>query len=186
MTTAEQLITVEKFYALPDPPEGGKMELVDGKVVTMSPVGRRHGVLASRLDRALGGFVDEHRLGEVGIEVGFRLVPGRNVVRAPDVHWVSVERLTSFSDEGFYDSYPDLAVEVVSPEDRDSAVSAKVQQYLAAGTNRVWVVRPATKSVTVHRPDGSARTYGLDATLTSEDAGFAVAGFALDLVALFA
>ena len=75
---------------------------------------------------------------------------------------------------------------MVSPEDRDSAVSAKVQQYLSAGTNRVWVVRPATKTVTVHRPDGSARTYGLDATLTSEDAGFAVAGFALDLVALFA
>ena len=24
----------------------------------------------------------------------------------PDVHWVSVERLSSFSDEGFYDSYP--------------------------------------------------------------------------------
>ncbi|MGH2633087.1 MAG: Uma2 family endonuclease [Tepidiformaceae bacterium] len=42
MTTAERLITVEEFYALPDPPQGGKMELVDGRVVTMSPVGRKH------------------------------------------------------------------------------------------------------------------------------------------------
>jgi len=77
---------------------------------------------------------------------------------------------------------PDLAVEVVSPEDRDSAVSAKVQQYLSAGTGRVWVVRPATQTVTVHRPDGSARTYEMGATLTSEEAGFAVAGFTLGLV----
>ena len=182
MTTAERLITVDEFVALPDPPQGGKMELVDGKVVTMPPVGREHGVLVGRLSRALSGFSDD---GEFGVGAGFRLFPDRDLVRAPDVHWVASERLPEFSDEGFYDSFPDLAVEVVSPDDRDSEVSEKVHEYLAAGTRRVWVVRPKTKSVTVHRPDGSAQTYTGDSALTSADAGFPLDGFSLELTDLF-
>lgn len=170
---------------LPDPPEGGKMELVDGKVVTMSPVGRRHGLVAGRLDRVLGAFVDEHQLGEVGVEVGFRLIPGREIVRAPNVHWVSAERVRGMSDEGFYDGCPDLAVEVVSPEDRTASVDAKVQQYLSAGTRRVWVVRPQSKSVTVYQPGEAARRYGSNDAITSEEAGFGEAGFRLELARLF-
>jgi len=185
MTTAERLITVDEFFALPDPPQGGKMELVDGRVVTMSPVGREHAALASRLDRALGNFADQHALGEVGVEGGFRLFPDRSLVRAPDAHWVAAERLSEFTDRGFYDSFPDLAVEVVSPDDRDADISEKVHEYLAAGTARVWVVRPRTRSVTVHRPDGSAQTYTGDSNLTSADAGFALDGFSLNLTALF-
>lgn len=186
MTTAQRLFTVDEFFALPDPPGGGKMELVDGRVVTMSPVGRRHATLASRLDRALGGFADEHSLGEVGVEGGFRLFPKRSLVRAPDAHWVAAKRLAEMSDEGFYDTFPDLAVEVIFPDDRDGDISAKVHEYLAAGTSRVWVVRPSAQTVTVHRPDGSAQTYSGDSTLTSAEAGFPTDGFALSLSALFA
>ena len=186
MTTAERLITVDEFFALPDPPQGGKMELVDGRVVTMSPVGREHATLAGRLDRALGNFADQHALGEVGVEGGFRLFPVRSLVRAPDAHWVAAERLSEFTAGGFYDSFPDLAVEVVSPDDRDADISEKVHEYLAAGTRRVWVVRPKTRSVTVHRPDGSAQTYTGDSALTSADAGFPLDGFKLQLLDLFA
>ncbi|HXU23937.1 MAG TPA: Uma2 family endonuclease, partial [Tepidiformaceae bacterium] len=94
MTRVQRLITVDEFFALPDPPQGGKMELVDGRVVTMSLVGREHAALASRLDRALGNFADQHALGEVGVEGGFRLFPDRSLVRAPDAHWVAAERLS--------------------------------------------------------------------------------------------
>ena len=186
MTTAERLITVDEFSTLPDPPEGGKMELVDGRVVTMPPVGRKHGVVVGRLGRALGNFADQHALAEVALGAGFRLFPDRELVRAPDVHSVATERLGEFSDEGLYDSFPDLAVEVLSPDDRDVDMSEKVYEYLAAGTRRVWVVRPKTKSVTVHRPDGSAQTYTGDSALTSHEAGFSLDGFSLQLIDLFA
>ncbi len=49
---------------------------------------------------------------------------------------------------------PDLAVEIVSPNDRFSDVQAKVREYLAAGTRLVWVVWPEGRSVIVHGADG--------------------------------
>lgn len=61
-----------------------------------------------------------------------------------------------------------------------------MNEYLAAGTRRVWLVRPRLRTVTVHRPNGDAHTYQLGDTLTSDDAGFDVAGFALPLSDIFA
>jgi Uma2 family endonuclease len=87
--------------------------------------------------------------------------------------------------KGYIPGPPALAIEVVSPKDRDAEVQEKVLEYLSAGAERVWVVRPSTKTVTMHRPDGTARTLGIDATLTSDDAAFGVDGFALPVAGLF-
>ena len=69
---------------------------------------------------------------------------------------VRQERLPSekFS-EGYIDIPPDVAVEVVSPNDLVYEVTQKVQEYLAAGVKLVWVVNPPARSVEVHRLDGS-------------------------------
>ncbi|HKS92499.1 MAG TPA: Uma2 family endonuclease [Tepidiformaceae bacterium] len=186
MTTIEKLVTVEEFARLPDPRDGGKMELVDGRVVVMSPVGRRHGQIAGYLYETIEEFVGEHALGEVGFEVGFRLVPGRQGVRAPDVHFVEASRVPGLPDDGFIDGPPTLAIEVISPEDRANDIQQKVNDYLAAGTTRVWVVEPKTKTVTVHHPGGDSHTFQSGETLASGDAAFATAGFALPLDDLFA
>jgi Uma2 family endonuclease len=47
---------------------------------------------------------------------------------------------------------PDLAVEVISPNDLASEIDEKVAEYLAAGVRLVWVVHPRLKSVRIHRP----------------------------------
>ncbi len=183
---APKLLTVEEFERLPEPPDGGKMELVDGEVIVMSPVGRKHGKIAGRLDRALGTFAEEHGLGEVGLEVGFRLFPNRRTVRAPDVHIIAADQPEFLEDdEGFVLGAPALAIEVTSPDDRDAYLSRKVGEYLEAGSRRVWVVRPNLKAVTVHYPDGASRLFREGDTLTSDEAGFAVAGFELGLAHLF-
>jgi Uma2 family endonuclease len=185
MTTAQKLLTAEEFFALPDPPEGGKMELVDGKVVIMSPVGRKHGKLAIRLGAALSSFAETHDLGEVAAETGFRLSVERLLVRAPDVSFVTSAQLTDASEDGFIDGPPTLAVEVISPDDRDSEIAAKLADYMAAGTQRVWIVRPQNKSVMVCRPNGDAHIYAAGDILSSDDAGFPVPGFQLPLNELF-
>lgn len=179
-------LSADEFYELPDPPEGGKMELVSGRLVTHMPVGGEHGVIAGRIDRALGNFADQHRLGMVGPETGFRLFEVPDTVRGPDVYFVRVDRLI----EGrmprtYYPGHPDLAVEVVSPDDRDSEVNRKLREYLDGGTPRVWVVRPESKTVAVHTPDGLARTFAGEDVLRSADAGFAVEGFELTISQLF-
>jgi Uma2 family endonuclease len=187
MAVKEKLVTAEQFLLLPEPVEGGKTELIDGRVVTMAPVGGEHGKRASRIDRALGTFVDEHGLGEVLVETGFILARRPDSVRGPEVSFTAGERLPAgLPEEGFLTGPPTLAVEVVSPNDSEREIERKVEAYLAAGSDRVWVVRPRARTVTVHRPGGESRTLGIEATLSSEDAGFAVEGFALKLADLFA
>lgn len=60
------------------------------------------------------------------------------------------DRIPAEGLSGFVAEAPDLAVEVLSPDDRPRAVQEKIGHYLAAGTRLVWVVDPRRRSVTVH------------------------------------
>jgi len=187
---ATKLLTADEFDLLDEPEEGGKLELVQGRIVKMAPVSGDHGTLQGELYTHLRGFVRRHRLGRVFVETSFRLVdrPGEpHETRAPDVSFVAAARLPSppVLSRASLPLVPDLAVEVTSPSDRDTRLHQKVELYLAAGVGRVWIVRPGLRTVAVHRPDGTARTYRPGDTLTSDDAGFAVEGFALPLAELF-
>jgi Uma2 family endonuclease len=187
VTSVETLLNADQFASLPDPDEGGKVELVDGKVVTRPPVGDEHGDRAVRLSASLFRFVDEQRLGIVRVEVGYRLGRDPDTVLAPDVSVVLAAALDSDRDRAKYlEGPPLLAVEVMSPDDREEEVGRKIARYLGAGTERVWIVRPKAQTVTVHRRGGDAHTYGMDDTLTSDDAGLPVDGFELPLRELFA
>lgn len=184
--TAAQLITAEAFLAMPHVAHGGKMELIRGRVVTHMPVGGPHGEVASLVSFELLSFVRPRQLGSVGVEVGFVLSRDPDTVRAPDVHFVRASRLPGGRmPRGFFEGPPDLAVEVVSPDDTDSELATKLSQYFRAGVLRAWVVRPELQTVTVHYPDGNAHTFEAGATLSSHDAGFEVDGFALDVASLF-
>ena len=144
-----------------------KPELVRGEVVEMAPVGGYH----SNTQLALGMYLRLHaqrrRQGHVGVELGFILSTNPDTVRAPDVSFIATEQLRATPlSAGFYPGYPDIAAEVVSPGDTAAQLTAKVQDYLRAGTRLVWVVNPGTRSVAVHTPDGPGRMLGPDDVLT--------------------
>ena len=183
VTTGQTLITAEQFLEMPEPRDGGKMELVRGEVVWMSPVGAFHSAVARRIGAWLGLFADANRLGAVGVEGGFRLAVNPDTVLGPDVHFT--EQLPIVHPQ-FVEGPPTLAVEVVSPNDRDSEVQGKVDAYLAAGSARVWVARPEQRTVTVFRADGTVRVARAGDVLTSDDAAFAVDGFELAVGDIFA
>lgn len=181
-----RLLTAEAFYALPDSPHGGKMELVCGEVVRHRPVGGEHSQIAANLVFELTTFTRPRGLGAVGVECGFRVSRGPDTVLGLDVHFVRAQRLSGGRmPKSFFDGPPDLAVEVVSPDGRDTEIQEKVAAYLAAGALRVWVVRPALESVTVHREGGSAQTFAGESMLMSEDAGFSEGGLALPVRVIF-
>ena len=92
-----------------------------------------------------------------------------DTVRAPDVAFVARERYPNGLPKEFVDGPPDIAVEVVSPSDTHAEVMVKVGEYLDAGARLVWVVSRGTRSVTVHRPDGTAHTLRGDDILSGED-----------------
>ncbi|HYE17643.1 MAG TPA: Uma2 family endonuclease [Tepidisphaeraceae bacterium] len=150
MTIDTKPITADELFAMGDI---GRCELIYGKLVMMSPAGSQHGFVAARIGRILGQFVEDHGLGYTfAAETGFKIETGPDLVRAPDASFVRAERLPDgLPPRGYLDGVPDLAVEVVSPEDKKREVAEKVNMWLAHGTISCWVADPKARTVTVHR-----------------------------------
>ncbi|HET7294201.1 MAG TPA: Uma2 family endonuclease [Vicinamibacteria bacterium] len=150
------------------PRDGRKYELVDGQVV-VSPAGFRHGVVALRIGARLLAFVERGQLGYVlDSSTGFRLPSGN--VRSPDASFVARTRVPEGSvPQGFADLVPDLAVEVLSPEDSQRAILDKVGEYLQAGVRLVWVVDPQGGSAAVYRSLTDVRELKGGGSLDGED-----------------
>ena len=184
MTTTPRLVTAAEFEAMPDS-HPGKTELWYGEVVRMAPVGEQHGDGAMAVGSPLRAFAREHKLGVVGPEIGYWLNRDPDLLLAPDMSFSAEGRAGATRLRGFVIGPPTLAVEIVSPSETGAEIQRKVDTYLSHGTARVWYVYPEQQVVIVHRPDNTSHTFRLADTLTSDDAGFTVEGFALPLADLF-
>lgn len=79
-------------------------------------------------------YIDENDLGlTFAAETGFRVERDPDLVRGPDASFVRQERLKGGLQRGFFEGAPDLAVEVVSPDDTKREVAEKVNMWLANG-----------------------------------------------------
>jgi Uma2 family endonuclease len=176
-STATHSITAEELMAMPEKP-GVSYELVRGELRCMAPSAALPGVVSMRLGRRTDGFVDEHDLGVCGTaDSGFKLETSPDTVRAPDLWFVRKERIPAGGiPDTFWPGAPDLAVEVLSPTDRFTAVMEKVQDYLANGTRLVWVIDPIGRSAAVFRPDARPLLIQEDGILDGVDVlpGFSV------------
>jgi Uma2 family endonuclease len=183
MSVKQRLVTAEELLAMPEPP-GMSLELVDGELVEVSPASFQHGLIATMLAGRLGDFARQQNLGfAMGDNVGYVLRRNPDHVRAPDVSFIAREQAPRGDDVGrFVQGAPTLAVEIVSPNDRASEVRNKVQDYLDAGTQQVWVLWPTSRSASVYRPDSDTRELGPDATL---DGGDILPGFSVRVSDLF-
>lgn len=142
-----------------------RTELVKGVLVVREPAGYQHGVVAMNITLVLGGFVHTRGLGRLlAAETGFKLFSNPDTVRAPDVAFIRSDRVPVPTPQGFAVMSPDLAVEVLSPDDRPGEVLEKVADWLNAGVRLVWVVDPRRRIARVYRPDG------VDAQLSERDA----------------
>lgn len=175
------LLTADELFALPD--DGHRHELIRGELTTMTPPGFRHGLVASAFNARLAGHVRDHDLGAVTTEVGFRLADDPDTVRAPDVAFITRERVEQVGEtERYWPGPPDLAVEVVSPNDRYAETHDKALEWLAAGARLVLVVDPAEQRITAYRSPSSIVVLAGDEPL---DLGDVVPGFAVPAQALF-
>lgn len=144
-------MTAEQLAALPD--DGCRYELVQGELHMMSPAGGQHGRVAWRLGMLIGAFVDQRELGAVyAAETGFLISRDPDTVRAPDLAFVANEGLRRIEDPTrFVPFAPDLAAEVISPNDSFSAVEEKARCWLDAGTKAVLLVDPQNRTVHVYQ-----------------------------------
>src|SRR5690348_4062951 len=126
--TSSRLLTAEEFMELPDPIQGGKMELVRGEVIQHMPASGRHGERALTIGMALRQFAQANNEGRTVGEAGFLVARNPDSVLEPDAAFYPGSRIGpgGLPEEGFIPYVPLLAVEVVSSNDRDSDVMEKV------------------------------------------------------------
>jgi Uma2 family endonuclease len=151
MSTTFQTITADELFAMPK--DGFRYELVKGELRKMSPAGTEHGAIIFNLSTLLGQHIKANNLGQgFGAETGFKLAGNPDTVRAADIAFVRRERIPETGiPKNFWQTSPDLAVEVLSPGDSYEEVDEKVEDWLTAGTRAVWIVNPRRRSVSVYR-----------------------------------
>jgi Uma2 family endonuclease len=182
MSVTHQLVTADELLHIPD--DGFRYELVQGELRKMAPAGHEHGSTTINITLPLGQYVRDHELGKVyAAETGFKLATDPDTVRAPDVAFVSSERVEAAADvKGYWPGAPDLAVEVISPGDLYTEVDEKVTDWLNAGTRMVIVVNPRKRSVTVYHSASDIKILNENDTL---EGGDVVPGWAMPVREIF-
>jgi Uma2 family endonuclease len=161
MSEAARLVTAEELEKFPD--DDRRYELVEGRVICMTPVGFQHGRIVMHFGSILHQHVQSRKLGVVMTEVGFKLASNPDTVRAPDLAFIRQDRIPISAPRGFWNGPADLAVEVLSPDDRQSDVRTKVEQYLTRGVPLVVVIDPdAETAATCRRSAASAVLHGVE------------------------
>ena len=149
MGTTTTLLTFEEFERLPDQP--GKRELLDGELIELPPSDLKHSRSSHKIyHRVLAAVEAAHargeatNLGEVFIEVGYKL--SRKSYVQPDV---SVTHAAQ--PEGkYFGLAPAIAIEVISPSDREQDIDMKTQVYFRYGALEVWRFYAKNRHVVVH------------------------------------
>jgi Uma2 family endonuclease len=181
MAEITRLVTAEELERLPG--DDNRYELVEGRLVRMSPVGYQHGKVVIRIGFLLNRHLERRPEGVVVTEVGFKLASRPDTVRAPDIAFIRRDRVPSPDVRGFLAGAPDVAIEVLSPEDRPSDMRAKVNEYLTRGVSVVVVVDPEQEVVSTYRPSSPPIvTRAADEVV---DLGDAVPGFRCRLREIF-
>ncbi len=162
------------------------MELAYGTVVTHMPPGGKHGKRASRINRALDEFAERSGQFDATLETGYLLRADPDLVRGPDVALIRVGRLPGGElPAEWVPVPPDLAVEVVSPNDLQGEVLEKVGEYLDAGVPRVWVVYERTRTVVVYFGNQEQAILTEEDTLGPRELGIDGADFSLHVAQIF-
>lgn len=176
----DHLLTGEEFFELGDI---GPCELLDGRIVPMTPTGAEHSQVESVLVRLVGNFVDQNARGWVlAGEVGIYTQRNPDRVRGADLAFVSRQQ-TATIPKGFLDFGPDLVVEVVSPNDRWTDIREKIDEYFGIGVRQVWIVEPPSRQVLVYASATTATRYGMGEKLQGTEG---LAGLEIEVERIFA
>jgi Uma2 family endonuclease len=110
-------------------------------------------------------------------EAGFRLRCDPNSTVGIDVAYVSADVAANNADDTtLIDGVPILAVEILSPSDKQEEIDAKIDEFMSVGVKKAWVVDPHDKTVTVYRQGRPPETFNITHDLSGDPdmAGFRV------------
>ncbi|MDZ4778630.1 MAG: Uma2 family endonuclease [Planctomycetia bacterium] len=165
MATIEALLTAEEFFAIPrgDQPK----ELVQGRIIYMTPPGQPHGLVCIEIGFILRSYLATHDIGRVvGNDSGCITARDPDSVRGPDIAFYRHDQIPEKPfPPGYWKAVPPLACEVLSPSDVWAEVLEKVTEYFRAGVIVVCVFDPARETIQVFRGDRQPESLSGDAEL---------------------
>ena len=141
-------ISLEEFVA--NPPE--RMEWVDGQLVEKNGMTLRHGKIQLRLGRYWEEYKESSgQGGEVYTDVPCRT---NKQGRSPDVAYLTPELISQYGNVATLPQSFPLCAEIVSPTDLAENVLLKAEEYLASGSEEVWLVYPESRWIIVVTKQG--------------------------------
>lgn len=172
--------TADEFF---HSPLSKNHELINGELVEIMSTGFVHGVIAQEISYFVLDFAKKHNLGVVtAAETGFIL--GKKTYRGADSAFISNESLKKHGyPQGFFPTAPDIAIEVVSPNNTSEEMMEKTNLYLQNGSKLVWIIYPQTKVITVYRQNNIVSLLRENDVLEGEDV---LPNFRMEVAKLFA
>jgi len=151
--TTIQRLSLEEFLALPETEPAS--EYACGEVFQKAMPTNAHGALQFYIALLIFQFLAHARLGRMRTE--WRCIfgpPGRERPYIPDVVYVSFERMppVDATEQPYLRVAPDLAVEILSPDESARRFASKLRFYLLHGVRLVWVVDPLAQTITAYTP----------------------------------
>lgn len=136
----------QEFYNLIG--EDDKAEFVNGEIIFHSPVMKAHTDATKHLLILLDLYVEEHKLGWVGVEkVMTRFT--RNDYE-PDICFFENKKAAQFQDKQLLYPIPDFVAEVLSKSSKKTIehdTVTKYQDYELHGVSEYWIIDPHDKIV---------------------------------------
>lgn len=181
MATMTPGMTADELLALPD---AERFELVDGQLVERNMsldsswvAGEVFGRLRDYGNRTGHGWAfPDGTSFQCFAEDGER-------VRRPDASYIRRTRLPNGPvGRGHCRTCPDVAVEVISPDDLYYDVEEKTDEYLETGVQQVWIVSPHSRSMVIHSAGRPPQFLDAAAELVGDDL---LPGFACRVGELF-
>ncbi|NOT55309.1 MAG: Uma2 family endonuclease [Deltaproteobacteria bacterium] len=139
--------TLEEFWALPEPPDRARYELIEGTLIMTPPPDPPHGSIDARLADALHRFLISHNIaGEVHHPREPIYINGTYL--EPDMMYVSHELRARM---GACRTSADIVFEYLSKSTAAYDRTTKADTYLALGVRELWLVDPDAVSIEVRR-----------------------------------
>jgi Uma2 family endonuclease len=140
-------LTYEDYVLFPD--DGKRHEIIDGEhYVTAAPF-VRHQKIVVYLTVSLGGFLREHRRGEL-LVAPTDVVLSPNDVLQPDLLFISNARAAIVEDKNIQGA-PDLVIEILSKSTHQLDRIVKRDAYERWGVLEYWMLDPSRKDADVCR-----------------------------------
>jgi Uma2 family endonuclease len=177
-------MTVEEFLALPD--DGVERMLIDGVVRELGMTVRnwQHSAILMKLGMWLNLWLKDRPEPHgrvVGGEAGFRLSSGTLV--GIDAAYASPELAVATPEgQAIFEGSPTLAIEILSPSDKQKDIDDKVASYLASDVPHVWVIQPRSRTITAYHPGVEPRFFTASQQIDAEPH---LPGFRMPVASLF-